>query len=389
MLKIDIAIIYMGIFPPTKGYSGGDRRVHAIAQGLQLNGAETTLIAPKYHNSDNKNQYLLPFAVKYLGQLRSNTILNRISFWKESYKFIKQQKANATIFYGPVLDSIILMILLRKTGIKVALELCDRISTAHTGLYGLWWRLSESWVPRFSQLNIVISKYLHDFVYDKKPLTPIITIPVLADPEQFTINKECRAKFLNDRNLPEDHTYLLYMGYMNTLEGVDTLLEAMNILQKTKVTLLMAGKLDAADPSLVNVECIIKNNSLDYKVKTLGFLSTKQVIEVLNAADIVMLPQRNTEFNKAGLPTKVAEYAAMSKAIIGGPIGDIPVYFKHGHNMFWVENTNAQNLVSAIETLVADAPLRNSIGKNARQTALDFFTPVQCGKKIIEALNNI
>jgi glycosyltransferase involved in cell wall biosynthesis len=390
---LKIAVTYIGIFPPTKGFSGGDRRVRDIVRGLAYPDNEVYMLIPNYRNPYKENLDT-DFKILYLGseRFKNTPLINRFCYWQQVIKFSKKNALDALMFYGPSLESYIPARLLRLTKTKVLMEMCDmQSSTTSFSFQSIYEKLGERWMPKATDLNVVISKFLFDFVHSTAPKIPIETIPILSDTDMFQPDAAKRAAYRQKQGILDEQIVITYVGGMWKEEGIDNLMDAfaqLVAIYGQKVKLLIAGKI-TKDPSCTDVKGLIEQLNIKDSVILAGWVDTDTVISILNASDILTVPQGNATFNKAGLPTKLAEYSAMGKAIVATKMGDVPVYFKHEDNALLCTPSDTTSLFESLERLIKEPELRLRIGQNAKNTAKNVFDYRINGAKIINFIESI
>lgn len=388
-----IATTYTGIFPPIKGYSGGDRRIRDLVRGMAQDNNDAFMLVPNFQNP-NKENLDSDFKIKYIGSERwkHTPILNRIFYWREVVRFVKSNGLDVILFYGPFLESVLPSWILKKTKTKVLMEVCDLHST-YSNRVGLLKRyyviIGEKLMPKVTDINIVISKYIHDFVIKYAPQIPILTIPILVDSDNFKADdskgKIFRKKYLIDTN----DVVITYIGAMWFHEGVDVLIKAFsNLKNLTNTKLIITGDL-TMKANYFDVKAFIKELALENRVITTGVVDTTEVKEILNGSDILCVPQNNSSFNLAGLPTKLAEYSAVGKAVLISDIGDISKYFKHLENAYLCPPSNIEAFSLGLKTLIEDKPLRERLSNNIRNTAVNIFDYRVNGKTILDFINKV
>lgn len=389
-----IAIVYQGIYPPEKGASGADRRIRDISRGISAAGNEVIFYNPIYHKSKVTNPDKASFDVQSIGSSFFNKIplLNRIFFWLALLKSVKREKVESILFYNTSPESFLIAKSLKSKGITVVYEICDLMSNNDQGksLKEKITAYGEIKIPQNTHLNIIISDYLEKHVMQVAPNTPTLKIPILVDTDLFTKKEPDRNQFNQGSGIGNDDILLAYVGGIWKQEGVGNLVLAFSKLIKLhpKVKLLIAGQLGKSELH-DDVEKIVDDNNLREHVILTGLVDTNTVLAIYQNADIMVLPQIQHEFNKAGLPTKLAEYAAMAKPIVATSVGDVPVYFKNGYNALICTPSNPEDLFQALKKLIEDKELRDKLGENALNTALEYFDYRKNGQKIFEAIKKV
>lgn len=384
-----IGIIYQGVYPPIKGASGSDRRVRAITRGLSQRN-EVVMLVP----SDKNFGQLIPdegeYTVDYMGKYNEgkHSLLNKWHFWKGVLKQSLLEKFDVILFYNTSIESVYVAKKLRKKRCFIAYEICDEPSSSLSG----WqkWRTSypEKNLPKLSHFNIVISRYLKEKVLSIAPSTPALTIPILSDQEKFTPNKSMVDKDRKSLGLNPEDIVFSYVGGTWKEEGVASLLYSLSSIkdQFNNVKVVIAGKLKNTKRH-DNVKGIINDLKLHDFVITPGWVDTDKVIAIYNASDVLCLPQIQHKFNVAGLPTKLAEYSSMGKAILATNVGDVGEYFTDNETIALYEPGDDEKMIATMTALIEDSSLRHRLGLGALTVAQNNFDYKNAGEAISEHLN--
>ncbi|MGL5874737.1 MAG: glycosyltransferase family 4 protein [Xenococcaceae cyanobacterium] len=94
--------------------------------------------------------------------------------------------------------------------------------------------------------------------------------------------------------------------------------------------------------------------------------------EVVSAAHIVVVPQRDTPEAIAQFPLKLTDAMAMTKPILSTLVGDIPEIV--GDTGYLVEPNSPAQIASAIQLIFADLNMANAKGKQARERCLQHYS---------------
>ncbi len=94
--------------------------------------------------------------------------------------------------------------------------------------------------------------------------------------------------------------------------------------------------------------------------------------EILAAAHVVVVPQRDTLTAKAQFPLKLTDGMAMAKPVLSTKVGDIPEIL--GETGYLVEPNSPDRIAAQIENIFADFELAVNKGMNARKKCLDFYS---------------
>ena len=175
----------------------------------------------------------------------------------------------------------------------------------------------------------------------------------------------------DELGIPEDILLLVKVANLLPYKGHADLLDALSILtsnQRSKVHVLMIGRgyEDRSDLRLKASEL-----RLERHVSWLG--SHNDVPELLEAADIGILASHEEGFSNAilegmsaGLPMVVTDVGGNAEAVIDGETGLV------------VPSKNPKALAAALEKLIFDTELRQSMGRAGRKRAQERFSLDSC-----------
>ena len=163
-------------------------------------------------------------------------------------------------------------------------------------------------------------------------------------------------------NLPPGSVVALYSGNMGEKQGVETLADVARLLAGTQVHLLLAGA-GAAAPRLA------KATSGMAQVHWLAIQPAERLNDLLNAADIHLLPQRADAADLV-MPSKLAFMLASGKPVVAGAAAKTALARAVEGCGIAVAPGDANAMAAAIVELAGDEPRRRRLGERARQRAL-------------------
>lgn len=171
----------------------------------------------------------------------------------------------------------------------------------------------------------------------------------------------------------DDEVLAGFIGTFGPWHGVLTLAEAITLLpDDCGVRFLLVGAGRFRD----EVERIVRSAGKADRVMFAGQVEHERVPALLDACDILLSPHvplaDGSEF--FGSPTKLFEYMAMGKGIVGSRLGQIGEVLADEETALLVEPGNARQLADAILRLSRSPELRESLGAAARRTAVERHT---------------
>lgn len=168
------------------------------------------------------------------------------------------------------------------------------------------------------------------------------------------------------------HEQLLgYFGFLNPSKGADTLIDALTQLPSTVHLVFIGGQTGASDDKTnAGFRDVVQGQARAANVADrlhwTGFLADEEVSAWLRAADLLVLPYKDGVSLRRG--TLMAGLAHGRPILSTPPQAPIPELV-HGDNI-WLAEANA--VPHALKQLLANAALRETIGRNAAITAQQF-----------------
>lgn len=157
------------------------------------------------------------------------------------------------------------------------------------------------------------------------------------------------------------HEKLLFYGYMHEDKGIDTLLQAFEIIQDRLADcelILLGGS--RSEKTLKFIKDKKKKKAL--KIIIVGF--QKDIARYMNEADVVIFPHKDVSHSLA-----VAEAMAYGVPIVASKVGGFRAQIREGENGLLFKANSSTDLARVVLELLSNDIAREKIGKNARQYA--------------------
>ena len=154
-----------------------------------------------------------------------------------------------------------------------------------------------------------------------------------------------------------DETIITYMGAHGISQGLQVVVEAAKILKEHPFHFAFIG--EGADKERIS-EMATKLGLTN--VSMLASVPRNQVPGIIAASDICLVPLRDLPLFSTFIPSKMFEFLAMEKAVIGGLRGEAADILTEAGGCV-VEPENPHQLAEAILRLALDPQLRESMGK--------------------------
>ena len=168
--------------------------------------------------------------------------------------------------------------------------------------------------------------------------------------------------------------YILYLGRLELIKGVLTLISSMKFIFDTPLLIIGNGTEENYFKNYVDINQI-KN------VFFLGKLNREDVLHYIKHSLFTICPSECYE----NLPYSIIEAMALGKPVIGANIGGIPELVIDGYTGLLFEPGNIESLSEKIKTLLNDNSRIISYGLNAKKFISEMVDPDTHYKK----LNNI
>ena len=160
--------------------------------------------------------------------------------------------------------------------------------------------------------------------------------------------------------------FLLYFGRLDIFhKGIDTLLEAVAILKKTRpdIELRIAGR----GSSTERINAMIAELGLSSNVRLLGAVSDAERDRLLAAAAIQLMPSRFEGFGLAA-----AEAMAAGVPLVAAAVGSLPEVVDAPRGGVLIPPSDPAALAAATGQLLDDPAARESLSRTARESARRF-----------------
>lgn len=223
-------------------------------------------------------------------------------------------------------------------------------------------------------------------LYDADP-AKIEVIPCGVDLNLFKPipSDEARARL----DLPPDHQMVLFVGRIEPLKGIDTLLRAMALVTRNypnwqeRLCVCVIGGDPSDNPEHVNEEMArLKQLRNELGIGDLVVFMGAQDQDTLNvhysAAAMVIMPSHYESFGMVAL-----EAMACGTPVIASKVGGLTFTVQGGVTGFLVPERDPQALADKISLLLHDAELRQRLGAQAAQRARRYSWPIVADQIVV------
>jgi len=163
-----------------------------------------------------------------------------------------------------------------------------------------------------------------------------------------------------------DYRVLMFPGAPRPHKGLEDVLMALDLLDEPDLRLVIVGgnPYDDYDDKLIQQwgQWIIK----------LPQIPVEQMPEVVSAAHVVVVPQRDIPVAQAQFPIKLTDGMAMAKPVIATKVGDIPQILSD--TGYLVQPNSPSEIAVQIQTIFQDLAAANSRGEKARNRCIEKYS---------------
>lgn len=191
----------------------------------------------------------------------------------------------------------------------------------------------------------------------------IAVVSNFIDFTQFDPAAYSRDKVRNALGIARNKTVVGFVGRLASYKGADLLVEAAAILCKKdqRFCFIIVGE----GPQKNRLEKLVLQLGLKEKVTFAGLCKSPQ--KVITAFDIAVIPSRYEAFGITAI-----EFMRMKVPIIASPVGGLPELVQHNKTGILLNNLNAENIAEAVNKLVQENSLRESLVENAEVFSRKF-----------------
>lgn len=233
---------------------------------------------------------------------------------------------------------------------------------------------------------VVVTKAFKTFLIEnwKVPAEKISVVENGVETELFSPQPDAAAK---KRELGLEGKFLVcYVGTMGLAHGLETLIQAAEVLRKVnpQVQFLLVG--EGADKE--RIESLARERGLA-NMTFLGQQPRETIPRFISASDACLVMLKKTDLFKTVIPTKMLEFMSCERPVILAVDGQAREIMEAGNAGIFVEPESAEQLVEAVQRLASDPGSRERLGRNGREHIVKHFSRQQTAWDYLAILGKV
>ncbi|GAC1566046.1 MAG: glycosyltransferase family 4 protein [Ktedonobacteraceae bacterium] len=180
---------------------------------------------------------------------------------------------------------------------------------------------------------------------------------------------------------------LAYIGVMGKQDGVEYILYALHDLIHKRGRQDAAAILIGEGAALQGLRVLAHELKLDEYVVFTGWLEKRKALSYLAAADVGLIPDPKNGLNEFCTMIKAMEYMAMGLPIVCFDLKE--THYSARQAAIYAKPNEVESFANAIETLLDDEALRQSLGAYGRKRVEEALNWEQSRKHLLEAYETL
>jgi len=349
-----------------------------VVKGFVKNGIEVLFFSTEKFDFENTN--VRQFSIlpkKFISNIpETGEMLFNFEFLSNNFEFIKGEKPDL-IYQRYSLNNFCGVILSKKLKCPFVLEYNGSMKwiAKNWGKPLFFENIAEKIEMlnlKFADLIVVVSEVLKQELINRG----IDEKKILVNPNGFDTeicNPAIDGSRIKKRYNLEGKTVVGFIGTFGPWHGAEILAKAVKrvVEKNSSIKFMFVGD----GVKMEEVKRIVKKDDVEDFVIFAGLVPQKSLPEYLACCDILVSPHvPNPDGSKFfGSPTKLFEYMAMGKAIVASNLEQIGEVLEHKKTAWLVKPGNIKELTEGIIILARDKELRNMLGRNAGEVAMEKY----------------
>ncbi len=211
---------------------------------------------------------------------------------------------------------------------------------------------------------------------------PVELITNGVDPNRFILSPGKREEMREDLKFG-DSCVVGYTGLHGLAQGLDTVLEAAQMLQESNPEILFAFFGDGPDKSR------LQYFSQDLRLRNVRFYPpypSEAMPAIFSALDVAIVPLKNLPLFRGALPSKLFECMAAKLPIVLSIDGEARQLLQRAKGGLYVEPGNFTALAGALAQLSGDARLRADFGESGSRYVFANHDREEIARRFVKLL---
>ena len=249
---------------------------------------------------------------------------------------------------------------------------------------GLVYRAMAQWARwtygKAARLIVLSPEFIPFLTQQGVPPGKIKIIPNWTDEAIYYPHQESDAR--SRLGIAGQQFVVMYAGNMGATHGVDTILEAAQLLKdRTDIVFVFVG----TGPEYERLTRL-KDTRLLKNVNFLGYIQPDKMPDLLEAADVLVVHLRKSGTGAVSLPSRMMAYMASARPMLVASEGAPRALVERLLCGLACEPENARALAEAIDELAHQPERLRQMGLNGRQAYLAEFSEKKNVGRLIEVL---
>ena len=211
------------------------------------------------------------------------------------------------------------------------------------------------------------------WLYKADPKKIVIIPPGVDTGHFYPIPADEAREFIG---IPRDDRMVLFVGRIEALKGVDTLIRAMACMRLSEMEKPAYLAIIGGDPNarsegmtqeMLRLQALCSELSLDRMVVFLGKRGQDTLPYYYSAAEVLVMPSHYESFGMVAL-----EAMACGTPVIASQVGGLALLVQDGVTGFHVPNGDSEALCASLTLLMKDTALRTRMGRQAAEYAKSY-----------------
>lgn len=250
------------------------------------------------------------------------------------------------------------------------------------GLRARGLRALDRWACRLVDRVLMDTREHVDYFVEEMGLERERFRVVRLGAEESIFHPPDREEVTGGRSRPDDAVHrVLYYGSFFPLQGAPLIARAARWFAGEDTTLMIAGE----GPEKAETMAILEEGGVT-AVEDHGWVERAEVGALIREADVCLGHFADTRQAHTVIPFKVYEVLACGRPLVMGRARAVERVLEHGRDVWFCERESPEALAEAVERLLADADLRERLGREGRGRYEAIGGPDVLAQQVAEAL---